>query len=207
MTTFRVRAVRAIALPLLVLALAGCERTLFQHSPAAAGCDPALTGRWLSQDKDAKEEGELVATVDAQCRLTTVEHKSDGPRRSAPTTLRTGQADGVRYLWLDAAWANASFDVDDTSLDEPGDVYLFAYRLRGDRLDLAAPPHRSVAHRVLDKDIPGEVLMQDDSLTVRITGERDALRKTLRQYRIFRFDDALRFRRAQPDETPADANP
>jgi hypothetical protein len=200
MTPLPARAARAATLALLLLALAGCERTLFEHSPAAAGCDPALAGRWLSQDQEAKDEGELVATVDAQCRLTTVEHKSDGARRSAPTTLRTGQADGVRYLWLDAAWANTSFEVKRNALDQDGDVYLFAYRLRGDRLELAAPPHRSVAHRVLDKDVPGEVLMQDDSLTVRITGEPDALRKTLRQYRIFRFDDALRFRRARPDE-------
>lgn len=194
------RVARAATLLLLVLTLAGCERTLFEHSPAAAGCDPALAGRWLSQDQDAKAEGELVATVDAQCRLTTVEHKSDGARRSAPTTLRTGRADGVRYLWLDAAWANSSFEVQRNALDQEGDVYVFAYRLRGDRLELAPPPHRSLAHRVLDKDVPGEVLMQDDSLTVRLTGEPEALRKTLRRYRLFRFDDALRFRRAKPDE-------
>ena len=199
------RAARAVALMASLLALAGCERTLFERSPAEAGCDPALAGRWLSHDQDARDEGELVATIDAQCRLTTVEHKASGPRRSAPTTLRTGQAGGVRYLWLDAAWANTSFEVKTNSLDREGDIYLFAYRLSGDRLDLAAPPHRSVAHRVLDKDVPGEVLKQDDELTVRITGERDALRKMLRTYRIFRFDDALRFRRAPPGE--ADEKP
>jgi hypothetical protein len=199
MIRFPARA-RAAALLLSLLALAGCERTLFERSPADAGCDPALAGRWLSQGRDAKDEGELVATIDAQCRLTTVEHKAEGPRRSAPTTLRTGQADGVRYLWLEAAWANASFEIERNALDHDGDIYLFAYRLRGDRLDLAAPPHRAVAHRVLDKDVPGEVLKQDDELTVRVTGERDALRKMLRSYRIFRFDDALRFRRARGGE-------
>jgi hypothetical protein len=200
MTHILARAARAVALVAFLLALAGCERTLFERSPAEAGCDPALAGRWLSQDDNDEDEGELVATIDAHCQLTTVEHKASGPRRSTPTTLRTGQADGVRYLWLDAAWANASFEVKPNALDHAGDVYLFAYRLRGDRLDLAPPPHRSVAHRVLDKDVPGEVLKQDDELTVRITGERDALRKTLRTYRIFRFDDALRFRRAKAGE-------
>lgn len=207
MTHTLARAARAATLALSLLTLVGCERTLFERSPAEAGCDPALAGRWLSQDQNAKDEGELVATIDAQCQLSTVEHKADGPRRSTPTTLRTGQADGVRYLWLDAAWANSSFEVERNALDREGDIYLFAYRLRGDRLDLAAPPHRSVAHRVLDKDVPGEVLKQDDSLTVRVTGERDALRKTLRQYRIFRFDDALRFRRANSGEDQPGAKP
>jgi hypothetical protein len=188
---------RALLLPLLLLALTGCERTLFERAPAeaAAGCDPALVGRWLSLGDKPEDEGELVATVDAQCRLVTVERKAGGDRTSAATTLRSGKADGVRYLWLDADWANASFEVKRTALDSAGDVYVFAWRLRGERLELAAPPHRALAHKVLDKDIEGGVLMHDDSLTVRLTGERDELRKLLRTYRVFRFDRPLRFRR------------
>ena len=186
-----------LLLPLLLLGLTGCERTLFAHAPAeaAAACDPALVGRWLSQGDDKDEEGELVATVDAQCRLVTVEHKADGDRTSPPTTLHTGRADGVRYLWLDAAWANPAFEVKPTVLDSAGDVYVFAWRVRGDRLELAAPPHQALAQRVLAKDMPGEVLMHDDSLTVRLTGDREALRKLLRTYRVYRFEKPLRFRR------------
>lgn len=182
-----------------LLGLAGCERTVFKQPPAeaAAGCDAALVGRWLSEGGTREEDGELVATVGADCTLVTVERKADGSRTSAPTTLRTGRADGVRYLWVDAAWANASFDVDATPLDQPDDVYAFAWRLRGERLELAAPPHRALAHKVLDKDIAGEVMLHGDSLTVRLTGDREALRKTLRTYRIYRFDEALRFRREE----------
>jgi hypothetical protein len=189
---------RALLLPLLLLALGGCERTVFERPPAeaAAGCDPALVGRWLSLGDKPEDEGELVATVDARCRLVTVERKASGERTSAATTLHSGKADGVRYLWLDAAWANASFEVTPTVLDEAGDVYVFAWRLRGGRLELAAPPHRALAHKVLDKDIEGGVLLHDDALTVRLTGERDELRKLLRTYRVFRFDRPLRFRRA-----------
>ena len=190
-------ALRGLMGLLAVLALGGCERTVFRHAPAdaVAKCDPALVGRWLSQDEDPREEGELVATVDADCRLVTVERKSEGPRTSRPTTLRSGKADGVRYLWVDAAWANASFDVEPTPLDEPGDVYVFAWRTRGDRLELAAPPHRALAHKVLDKDMEGEVMLHDDSLTVRLTAEREDLRKLLRTWRVYRFDKPLRFRR------------
>lgn len=189
---------RVLLLPLLLLALGGCERTVFERPPAeaAAGCDPALVGRWLSQGDKPGDEGELVATVDARCRLVTVERKASGDRTSAATTLRSGKADGVRYLWLDADWANSSFEVERTALDNPGDVYVFAWRLRGGRLELAAPPHRSLAHKVLDKDIEGSVLMHDDALTVRLSGERDELRKLLRSYRVFRFDRPMRFRRA-----------
>jgi hypothetical protein len=188
---------RVLLLPLLLLVLGGCERTVFEHAPAeaAATCDPALVGRWLSQGDAKEDEGELVATVDAQCRLVTVERKASGERTSAATVLHTGQADGVRYLWLDAAWANASFEVTPTALDAAGDVYVFAWRQRGGRLELAAPPHRALAHKVLDKDFEGGVLAHDDALTVRLTGERDELRKLLRTYRVFRFDRPLRFRR------------
>jgi hypothetical protein len=188
---------RVLGWLLAACVLTGCERTVFRHAPAeaAAECDPALVGRWLSQDDNPQEEGELVATVDAQCRLVTVERKAEGPRTSAPTTLRSGRADGVRYLWVDAAWANASFDVDATPLDQPGDVYVFAWRTSRGQLELAAPPHRSLAHKVLDKDMEGEVMLHDDSLTVRLTGERDELRKLLRTWRVYRFDKSLRFRR------------
>jgi hypothetical protein len=187
---------RLVAACLLLPALAGCERTLFETPPAeAAACDPALVGRWASVGDSDDDAGELVATVDAGCSLVTEERRSDGPRRSPPTVLHTGRADGVRYLWLDAAWANPAFEVKPTALDEATDVYVFAYRVRGDRLELSAPPHRALAHLALDKKVPGEVLMHEDSLTVRITADRAALRKLLRTYRVYRFDPALRFTR------------
>jgi hypothetical protein len=126
----------------------------------------------------------------------TIEHDGDGDRRSQPTQLHTGRAGGVRYLWVDAAWANRAFEVEPGAIDHPGDVYLFAYALSRDVLRLATPPHRALAHRVIDQDIPGEVSMLGDELAVRITGDGEAVRKVLSKHRVFRMDEAWRFRRA-----------
>jgi hypothetical protein len=186
-----------------IFALGGCERTVFQSPPAAdAGCDPALVGRWLSEGDRREERGEFEAIVDADCRLVTIEHKQDGPRRSAPTTLHVANVDARRYLWIDAAWAHAQFEIEPNLLDRPGDVYLYAYRVDGARLRLAAPPHRKLATRILERGIDGEILAHEDSLTVRIEGDAEAIRAMLRKRKPFRFDDeSLRFVRAT-DATP-----
>lgn len=194
---------RIVVMMILLSALCGCQRTLFESAPAAAAaCDPALVGRWLSLGERKDETGELEALVDARCGLVMTEHERDGDKRSDATLLRNVHSGGVKYLWVDAAWANRSFEVDPTLLDRSGDIYLFAYRLRRDTLELAAPPHRALAHRVLDKDIPGEVLMQGDDLAVRVAGDSAALRKILATHRLFHFEQPLRFRRAKADEAP-----
>lgn len=188
---------RGVAALLAVLALAACQRTVFENPPATlAACDPALVGRWLSLGDREEESGELEAIVASDCRMQVIEHERSGPRRLPPTQLRNGVRAGVRYLWLEAAWANRGFEIQPTVLDRDGDVYLFAYRVRRGVLELAAPPHRALAHRVLDKDIAGEVLMQGDELAVRVAGDRNAIAKTLGRHRLFRFEQPLRFRRA-----------
>jgi hypothetical protein len=194
---------RMLLVATAIVGLAGCERTVFQSAPAAAqDCDPDLVGRWLSQgDKDDKD-GELEAIVDKRCQLVTIEHKQDGARRSEPTTLHNARIGGVRYLWLDAAWANRSFEVKPNVLDRDGDVYLFAYRVRSGRLRLSNAPPQAIAHRVLDKDIDGSVLMHDNELTVRVEGDAEAIRKLLGKHRVFRFDAPLRFRLAPAKATP-----
>lgn len=191
-------ALAPVALALLAaLLLAGCQRTVFEHPPAAAdACDPDLAGRWLSQGERAEEHGELEVVVESNCSLQLVEHKRTGERVLPQTQLRNARVGGVRYLWLDAAWANRHFDVETSLLDHDGDVYLFAYSISRDRLRLASPPHRALAHRVLDKDIAGDVLLHESELTVRVHGEPDAIRKVLAKHRLFRFDEALHFRRA-----------
>ena len=182
-----------------VLSLAACQRTLFEHAPVAAGaCDPDLVGEWRSLGDKPSEDGELVAFVGPACDLVTLEHRGDGDRRSPPTTLHVGRSGGVRYLWVDAAWANRSFDIDASPLDHAGDVYLYAWTLSRDTLRLAAPPHVAVAHRVIDKDIPGEVMMRDDELVVRLTGAPAEIKRVLARHRLFRQDESLRFRRVEP---------
>jgi hypothetical protein len=188
---------RPLCFALLALALAGCQRTSFENPPAAdAGCDPDLVGEWRSEGDRRSEDGELIAVIGPACDLVTVEHRTDGERRSPSTTLHTGRAGGVRYLWVDTGWANASFEVDAHAIDRPGDIYLYAYTISRDVLRVAAPPHRALAHRVIDKDIPGEVSMRGDELAVRITGDQASVRNTLSKHRVFRMDEALRFRRA-----------
>ncbi len=194
---------RGFALAVSLLALAGCERTVFQNPPtAAAECDPALIGTWLSEGDTRKDDGEITAIVGPACDLVTIERREDNERKSEPTKLHTARVGGVRYLWLDAAWANRSFEAAPHPLDQPGDVYLYAYNISRDVLRLGVPPHRAIAHRILDKDIPGEVSMREDELIVRITGDTDSVRETLRKHRIFRMDEATRFRRAPQAASP-----
>jgi hypothetical protein len=194
--TFAVHPIAALATLVGLLLLGGCQRTVFENAPGAAElCDPALAGRWLSRGDDGSKDGELEAQIDADCTLVVIESKADGPRRSEPTRMHTARIDGVRYLWLDAGWANRSFEITSTTLDHEHDIYLFAYRNSRSELRLAAPPHRALAHRVLDKDIAGGVLMHGDDLTIRVDGEPDAIRRMLRKHRLFRFDGALRFRK------------
>ena len=188
---------RLTALLATALLLAGCQRTLFENPPVAAGgCDPDLVGEWLSEGDKRGDDGELQAFVSPACELYTIEHENDGDRRSKPTTLHTGRSGGVHYFWVDAAWANGAFEVDPGAIDHAGDVYLYAYSISRDVLRVAAPPHRALAHRVIDKDIPGEVAMLGDELAVRITGDAESVRKTLSKHRVFRMDEAVRFRRA-----------
>lgn len=189
---------------LTLLGTSACQRTLFQHAPAEAeACDPALVGRWLSQGDRPEENGEIEARVDANCRLQVFEHEHGGTKTSPTTTLRNARVDGTRYLWVDAGWANQAFEIDATPLDQAGDVYLFAYQPSRDRLRLAGAPERALAHRVLDKDIAGEVMLHDENLTVRLEGEPAAIRKTLRKHRLFRFNkDALTFVKAEPGDSP-----
>lgn len=188
---------RSIALFAAVLALAGCQRTLFENAPVAgSACDPDLVGEWLSEGDKRADDGELQAFVGPSCELVVVEHENDGEKRSAPTQLHTGRAGGVRYLWVDAAWANTAFEVEPAAIDHAGDIYLHAYTLSRDVLRVATPPHRALAHRVIDKDIPGEISMLGDELAVRVTGDAESVRNTLAKHRVFRMDEAVRFRRA-----------
>lgn len=190
-----------LCLALLPWLLAGCERAVFESAPAASGgCDATLVGHWLSVGDGSERDGEFEAIVAPGCQLTTIEHKAEHEVRSEPTQFSTARVDRINYLWLDAGWSHRSFEVESTLLDEPGDIYLLAYRQRRDTLELSRPALRSLAHKVLDKDVRGEVLLHDDNFVVRVSGDTDVMRAQLRRHRIFRFDDTLRFRRApQPD--------
>ena len=188
----------------LVASLGACERTAFQSPPSASTrCDKALIGHWLSEGSEGSQDGELEAFVDADCNLRVDERKAEGVRHSTKTPLRSDRIGSERYLWLDAEWAHRAFEAEASVLDVPGDIYLFSYATTGrDRLMLYSPRHRAIAHRVLDKDINGELVARENSLSVRIPGDSAATATLLRKYRLFDLKNGLGFRRAGEDGAP-----
>lgn len=187
---------------LLVLALAACQRTVFEHPPAlAAECDPALVGRWLSQGEGDEPDGEVQATIDAACDLQIIEQRPEGERRSEPTRLGTAKVERSHFLWVPADWAHRSFDIAPGPLDRVGDVYVYAYRFqRGGRLQLLPLRHRELAQRALSGKLKADVHFEGGSLTVRVPGDAELQRGTLRQKRLLDRSQPLRFRRAREEQ-------
>lgn len=192
----------AIAL-LAMLALGGCQRSLFSQPPAAtSGCAGALQGRWVSVDQRGKPDGEIAATVDADCRLSVVESRPEGPRTWPPVALASGRVAGRDLVWLDAAAINRAFEITAGPLDRDGTVYVFAYTLKRDRLDLLPLDHRRLARRVLDGKLDGAVLADGSDITVRVDADAEALASVWRERRSFRRTEPLRFRRTAAPDAP-----
>jgi hypothetical protein len=190
----------ALRLVVLVamLVLTGCQRTLFSQPPAAeARCEAALQGRWVSVTERGEPDGEIAATVDADCRLSVVESRPEGPRAWPPVTVASGRVAGRELVWLDAPAINRAFEISPGPLDRDGAVYVFAYTLKRDRLDLLPPAHRRLARRVVDGKLDGAVLVDGSDITVRVDGDADALASLWRDRRSFQRTEPLRFRRAQ----------
>ena len=199
---------RVLAGAACLLALAGCERTAFQSPPSdSTRCDRGLIGQWVSVDEKTQHDGELVVVVGDDCNLRvqrseSVPHAAAGTVADAgpvsePTALRSDRVGNSRYLWLDAAWAQRNFDIVAGPLDVPGDVYVFSYATDGrEGLTLHGVRHRALAHRILDKDINGEVLAREDALTLRVRGDIDQTATLLRKFLLFDQKNGLRFRRA-----------
>ncbi len=189
-------AARLVALLCVVLATTACQRTLFQDAPGPAGCDPALAGEWWSVGERDEPDGEMRATIGADCTIEVVEQRAEGERRSAPSVFGSTRIGRRSVIWFDAAWANRSFDIDADALDQPGDRYVYAYRIdRGDQLVMHPLRHEALARAALEKRIEADVLLLDGSLTVRVRAEPDALRRLLARKRAFDAREPLRFRR------------
>lgn len=179
---------------LLLVCLAGCQRTVFDTAPATAtGCE-ALVGQWASLGDDGDQEGEVDATVSAECMLRLVEHGAEGPRDYLPLALRVS-TQPARWLWVDAAEANAALAVQPGPLDGNGGVYAFAWSLDGDVLTLTPPAHRRLAHRILDGDLDGAVHAENRAITVRVDGDADAMAALLAEDGSLDSAEAARFRR------------
>jgi len=189
---------------LMGMLTSGCQRTLFEHAPehpltnSAADCDQALVGHWLSETDNDEEPGEIQVFVDPTCSVRTVERRTEGLRESVPTQINTLTLGRNKVLAVSAAWANQSFDVNSNSFDHPGDVYLFAYRLRGeDRLQLLQVRHEKLAKLGLERDLEADVLLEDGSLTVRVRGDGQSQVQQLSPLRMFDTSEPLNFTRSR----------
>ena len=192
---------------LLVLAatllLAACQRAVFEHPPAVAQCDPQLVGHWLSKDANGGDDGEMRVEIAGDCQMRTIEQRPDGLRTSDTTLLGTGKLRRDRILWVDAGWAHRSYEIDPGPLDQDGDVYVYAYKIRaGDRLALYPVDSRRLARRAVDKKIEADVLLQDGSLTVRARGDLEQQRKQLPGRGLFDRSEPLEFARTTVDTAP-----
>ncbi len=185
---------------LACLSLAACRITAFEHAPIIAeACDPQLTGRWLSVGDGPGSDGEVELRIDRDCRLQVAEHEHGGLRRGDSTMLQVGRHAGHRYVWADAGWALRRFaaELDGQAAQlQPGDVYLLRYRIQGGQLTVQSPDSVGIAHRIIDGDIPGEVLHADSRLFNRITGDPQA--GLLERGDLFN-PETIAFRRADAD--------
>lgn len=178
--------------------LGGCQITAFEQVPVAAqACDPQLTGRWLSVAEDPGKAGEVELRIDADCQLQVDEHKRDGIRKGDGTPFHVGSHGGHDYAWVDAGWARRRFDPEGVELRPmAGDNYLVRLQRQDDLLTLYAPDSTAIAHRIIDGDIPGEVLYDDWRLHNRITG---AVQSDLLEQPGFFDAQPITFRRAAVD--------
>ena len=188
------------------LLLSACERTRFSEAPAdATGCNPALVGDWLNEADEDSALGEIAASVDGSCQLRVTENDKSPPRLSPPTTLRSARVGERDLLWIDAAWADAAFEIEADAItptddDAAHDVYLFAWHYVDDRLTLTAPDPAALAHAAIDGELKADVLHGDYDLHVRVREPQAKLQSLLASGKVFggAEDDAksLRFVRA-----------
>jgi hypothetical protein len=194
---------RSCTAAVVLLLLAGCEATTFEHAPMAErnGCDPALVGDWFSL-ADARDgnNGEVELQVGSNCRLLVIEHKQDGAVNGEATQLHVGNDGRQGYAWVDAAWAFQRADSHETTV--PGDVYVLRYGVHGERLELRTPDTKAIAHRIIDDDLQGETRKSGTVLVNRLTGT--VTPQQLRWHGFF-ADKPARFERRKPPAEPAPA--
>lgn len=161
---------RCFSLALLVC-MAGCTATTFQNPPLAEGsCDSHMVGDWLSVADSASNDtpGEVELKIDTTCSLTMIEHKKDGDVVGDATAMHFGHDMAQDYFWLDALWA---FKRAQSLEPAPaGDVYVLRYNILDKELQLFTIDDRTVAHRILDDQLKGEIHKTESTLVNRLTG-------------------------------------
>lgn len=201
------RVCRVLLAALLMLLASGCQRVVFEHPPAAAGCDSRLAGQWDSVDEPPAEPSpdvapaELQVEISADCGLRLWMQEKSATRLLEPTQLHTARIDRRDYLWVDAGWANRNFGVELGPLDDRSGVYVFRYKLNNQHIELHGTPAKMLAPKVLDDSLDGDLYLREHDLTVRISGDADTSRAALKTVRRKSDSDPLRFRRAPSPQT------
>ncbi len=182
----------------LFFLLGGCESTSFQAPPVAeSACDPALVGDWRPGDGANKDGDDVELRIDPQCQLDFAEDK-DGKHREGPPTKAHVGSDGDRhYLWVDAAWAVTRFDL--KQAPPPGDLFLVRYRFKDGQLLLTMTDDRTIAHRIIDGRIRGDIHRVDGDLRNRLLAPADPA--VLREPGFFELNETL-LRRKSGENPP-----
>lgn len=190
----RALACSAIAL-LLLVSLSACQRSVFALPPAETqACDPALIGHWKSLD-DQESGDALAVTVSADCGLSGEAKQGDRMQTLEPTRLGRAEWNEQGYLWLDATWVNRNFSIETGPLDDGLGVYIYRYRVEGERLILDPPSTKALAAAIVAGEIDGDLLKQGEDWTARVRGNRANNRKAL-SLAMAKTEDALQLRRA-----------
>lgn len=175
------------------LLLASCESTSFQAAPVVEGpCDPALVGDWRPGDSEKQGSDDAELRIDSKCQLVFVDNENGKHREGPPTKAHVGSDGDNHYLWVDAAWAIARFDLKQ-QLPE-GDLFVVRYQVKDDQLTLNLTDDRVIAHRIIDGKIPGEIRRIDGDLRNRILAPIDPA--ALRQPGFFKINETLLRRQA-----------
>lgn len=183
----------------LLAVLCACQGTTFQTPPlAAAVCDSALPGRWISINENGRPDGEMVLAFSADCQLDVTDRSNGNLREGEATPAYVARSGMDRYMWVNAGWAAQRFDFADLAVN-PGDVFLMRYSWDQGELLFNDVDDKAVAHLIIDGKIPGTVDYVDDRLLNRITGP--ARPEVLSLPGVFSAE-VLRFRRDDGNGKP-----
>lgn len=179
--------------------LCACQGTTFQTPPlAAATCDSALPGRWISINENGRPDGEMVLLFSADCHLDVTDRSKGNIREGEATQAYVAQSGKDGFMWVNAGWAAQRFDFADLAVN-PADIFLMRYSWDQGELLFNDVDDKAVAHLIIDGKIPGTVDYEDDRLLNRITGP--ARPEVLALPGVF-STEILRFRRDDGNGKP-----
>lgn len=206
------RQIHPLLAGLLLLALTGCQRAVFEHRGEPLGCDTDIIGRWEMIEKEsagmstepASEPDRMAIEIDAVCTLRGSLTEEGVTRDLGETAVSTSKHGSRRFLWVDQTWANRAFEVpveeDERSPGAAAGWYAYAYGVRRDSLRLRPLDVEALAADVVRDRWDGDVVKQDSSLWVRVEEKPEGVDRLLRKAELARDkDDRIELQRAAPE--------